>query len=172
MVMDVQQSNSIDQTISVGLGEVTVSKDPLKNLACFGLGSCISLCACDPVAKVAGMAHIVLPQSKPGTGDRAATKYADIAVPILFEDMSKSGALKSNIIVKLVGGAQMIQTAGFSNILDMGNRNLEATRQVLKKEGVRITAEDIGGSQGRSVWLSVATGEVMVRTAGKELKKL
>ncbi len=167
-----QQSSTSDQTISVGLGEVKVTTDSSMYLACFGLGSCICLCAHDPVAKVAGMAHIVLPESKSTEKNRTATKFADIAVPVLFEEMIKNGAVKSNLVVKLTGGAQMIQAPGFGSILDMGNKNLEATRAILKNEGVRIAAEEIGGSQGRSVWLSLATGETMVRTAGKERKKL
>ncbi len=166
------QTNVSDQTISVGLGEVKVTTDSSSYLACFGLGSCICLCAYDPVAKVAGMAHIVLPESKSTEKDMTATKYADIAIPVLFEEMIKNGAVKSSVAVKLAGGAQMIQAPGFASILDMGKRNLEATRAVLKSEGVRIIGEDIGGSQGRSVWLSVITGEVAIRTAGKEHKKL
>lgn len=167
-----QQSNTSDQTISVGLGEVKVTTDSSMHLACFGLGSCICLCAYDPVAKVTGMAHIVLPESKSTEKDRAATKYADIAIPVLFDEMTRKRATKSNLVIKLTGGAQMIQAPGFASILDMGKRNLEATRAILKSEGVRIAAEDVGGSQGRSVWLSLATGETMVRTAGKEFKKL
>ena len=66
----------------------------------------------------------------------------------------------------------MIQAAGFSNILDMGKRNLDATRSALKNAGIRIAAEEVGGSKGRSVWLSVADGGIQVRTAGKELKPL
>ncbi len=166
------QTSISDQIISVGLGEVKVTTDSSMYLACFGLGSCICLCAYDPVAKVAGMAHIVLPESKSTGKDMTATKYADIAIPVLFEEMIKSGSVKSNLVIKLAGGAQMIQAPGFASILDMGTRNLETTRKILKNEGLRIAAEDIGGSQGRSVWLSVITGEVAIRTAGKEHKKL
>lgn len=167
-----QQSTATDQTISVGLGEVKVTTDSSMYLACFGLGSCVCLCAYDPAAKVAGMAHIVLPESKSKEVDMTATKYADIAVPVLFEEMIKKGASKSNLIVKLAGAAQMIQAPGFASILDMGAKNLAATRTVLKSEGVRVKGEDIGGSKGRSVWLSVANGETMVRTAGREYKQI
>lgn len=167
-----QLSNLVDQTISVGLGEVKVSGDTTKYLACFGLGSCISLCCYDPVIKIAGMAHIVLPDNGSVAKDRTATKYAGVAVTVLMEEMSKKGALKSRLMVKLAGGAQMIQAAGFDSVLDMGRRNLESTRENLKNEGLRIVSEDIGGFRGRSVWLSVATGQILVRTASAEVKAL
>ncbi len=161
-----------EQTITVGIGEFCVADDPLTFLACFGLGSCISLCAYDPVSKVAGMAHIVLPESNHSGHGSDQAKYADVAVPVLIEEMRKRGAVKSRLIVKLVGGAQMIQSPGFESVLDMGARNLEMTKKALSSEGIRPQASDTGGNQGRSVWLSAGSGEVMVRTAGREFKGL
>ena len=86
--------------------------------------------------------------------------------------MRKHGAIKSRLVVKLAGGAQMIQAAGFDDILEMGVRNLEMVRKALASEGVRSSAADTGGSQGRSVWLYVDSGKVMVRTAGMEPREL
>ena len=161
-----------EHTITVGLGELSVTKDPSMSLACFGLGSCINLCAYDPISKVAGMAHIVLPESNHSNQGKATAKYADIAVPLLLEEMVRLGAVKSRLVVKLTGGAQMIQAAGFETTLDMGARNLEMTKKALASEDIRISGADTGGTQGRSVWLSVDSGKVMVRTAGKELEEL
>ena len=161
-----------EQTITVGLGETCVTKHPSMSLACFGLGSCISLCAYDLVSKVAGMAHIVLPESNHSSQGKPSAKYADIAVPLLLEEMCKQGAVKSRVVVKLVGGAQMIQAAGFDAALEMGVRNLEVTRRTLASEGIHPSAADTGSSQGRSVWLSAESGKVMVRTAGMELREL
>jgi chemotaxis protein CheD len=171
MVIMTQQT-LVDNTISVSLAELKLSADVSRHLVCYGLGSCIGLCAYDPVIKLAGMAHIVLPKSHPGTTTENGTKFADIAVPILLEEMYKQGALKTRLVIKLTGGAQMIQMAGFSSSLEMGNKNIDATRQMLKAEGLRIAGEDVGGSHGRSVWLSVSTGEVVIRTAGQIMKSL
>jgi len=160
---------SVDRnTITVGLGEMAVTKDPLLSLACFGLGSCICLCAYDPKPGVAGMAHIVLPESKGANQGKFVTKYADIAVPLLVKEMIEIGAMKSRLVIKLAGGAQMIQSAGFSNVLEMGVRNLEMTKKALDSEGIRIFATDTGGVCGRSVWMFVDSGTVMVRKAGEE----
>ena len=171
MVMITPQT-SVDNTISVSLAEIKVSNDVSASLVCFGLGSCIGLCAYDPSVKIAGMAHIVLPKSKPEVKTENASKFADIAVPALLTEMYKQGASKQRLVVKLAGGAQMIQVLGFASTLEMGNKNIEATRQLLKSEGIRIAAEDVGGSHGRSVWLSVASGEVLIRTAGQGIKSL
>ena len=81
MVTMIRQTQ-VDNTISVSLAEVKVSKDSAMHLVCFGLGSCIGLCAYDPSVKIAGMAHIVLPKSKPETFTDNGTKFADIAVPV------------------------------------------------------------------------------------------
>ena len=167
-----QMIETKEQTIAVGLGVVCVTKDPLATLACFGLGSCVGVCAYDPVSKVAGMAHIVLPESNHGKPGGASAKFADTAIPILFEEMYKSGAVKSRMVVKLVGGAQMLQAAGFDNVFEMGARNLEMTIKTLASDNIHLSATDIGGNQGRSVWLSADSGKVMVRKAGAELKEL
>lgn len=161
-----------ERTINVGLGEICVSKDPSAVLACYGLGSCIGLCAYDPASKIAGMAHIVLPESYGNNMGRTPTKYADIAIPLLLKEMRKSGAMKSRLVVKLVGGAQMLQALILDGAPDMGTRNLEVVIRVLGSDGIRPAATDTGGNQGRSVWLSVDTGKVMVRTSGTEPKEL
>lgn len=158
-------------TIMVGLGEICVTNDRSSVLACLGLGSCIGLCAYDSRARVAGMAHIVLPESNPGVVE-TSTKYADIAIPHLLKEMSKRGAVKPYINVKLVGGAQMIQNPAFEGVLQVGKRNLEMTTKILAREGIRLVATDTGGHYGRSVRLSVDSGKVMVRTVGGEFREL
>ncbi len=160
------------ETITVGLGEVFATDNPSVSLACFGLGSCIGLCAYDPVAKVAGMAHIVLPESNHSGQGGTSTKFADVAVPVLLEEMRKLGALKSRVIVKLVGGAQMILSLEFDSSFEMGLRNLKMTKKALTSEGIRPVASDTGGNQGRTVWLYADSGRVMVRTAGQTAKEL
>lgn len=161
-----------EETITVGLGEVSVTDNPSVSLACFGLGSCIGLCAYDPVAKVAGMAHIVLPESNHSGQGETSTKFAGVAVPVLLEEMRKLGALKSRLIVKLVGGAQMILSLEFDSSFEMGLRNLKMTKKALTIEGIRPVASDTGGNQGRTVWLYADSGRVMVRTAGQAAKEL
>lgn len=156
------------ETIAVGLGDVCVTDDAAKSLAAYGLGSCIGVCVYDPIAKVGGIAHVVLPVSNPSAPGPPSTKYADVAVPALLQQILKLGSSKRRLTVKLIGGARMIQAAGFDDTIEMGARNLEMVKKALAAEGLTIAATETGGHQGRSVWLHMDSCRVMVRVAGCE----
>lgn len=148
-----------------GMGEIRVSADAGATLGCLGLGSCVALCLHDPISKVAGLAHIVLPESTRPVDESACGRFADTAVPWLIAEVCRRGAVKSRLVAKLVGGAQMIQAEGFEHAIQMGMRNVEQARIALKREGVRLAAEDTGGHQGRSVWLEVGSGILTTKSA-------
>ena len=106
-------------TLIVGLGEVKVSNDPSVVLTCLGLGSCIGVAAYDPIAHVGGMAHIVLPHSNDRNG-QSSSKYADIGVPFLFEQVEKAGGKRSRLIIKIAGGAQISKARGLEDSFQIG----------------------------------------------------
>ena len=162
---------STKSSILVGMGEMSVSSDEDTVLTCLGLGSCIGLAVYDPIAKVGGLVHIVLPKFEDGNGG-APPKYADIAVPYLVTEIEKHGALVKRLRAKIAGGAQMYSTPDNANIFNTGHRNVEATRAALATAGVSISGADIGGSHGRTIRLAIATGDVTVVTAGSEAKRL
>jgi len=172
MVLATNQVRINEYTITVGLGEMAVTRDPKTSLACFGLGSCICLCAYDPLSKISGMVHIVLPKSKNGLADRAAIKYADVAIPVLLQELEQTGASKTHLKVKIAGGAKMIKSFGQDDPFDMGNRNCEMVKSLLAAHNLRISGSDTGGTQGRSVWMIADTGQVLVRKAGEEIREL
>jgi chemotaxis protein CheD len=152
--------------LMAGLGEIQVSSDPEVVLSCLGLGSCVGLCLYDPITRTAGVAHIVLPKSN---GDMSATsigKFADTAVPYLLKEMAKQGALKSRLIAKMVGGAQLMKGQDGISSLGIGPRNIEMTKQVLAMEGVKVAASDVGGNCGRSLKFEVSTGTLTVKGIG------
>ena len=153
------------ETVVIGLGEMQVSKNPSVVLACLGLGSCIGLCAYDPVSKVAGMAHIVLPSSE-GRNAGNSPKYADTAVPALVEAMCNIGANERRLVIKMAGGAQMSGGPGASAIFKTGEKNIEATKETLAKHGIRLVSSETGGKHGRTVRLYVDSGRVSVAAAG------
>ena len=155
-----------------GLGDVHVSDDPDVSLECLGLGSCIGLCIYDPVARVAGMAHIVLPESTRGGSTTLPGKFADTAVPMLVQAMVRKGASKSRMVVKMAGGAQMLQILAAGAGIEMGPRNLEMTLKALGQEGLRVSASETGGNKGRSMWFDVATGKLLVRVIGSQPTEL
>ena len=147
-----------------------VTKDDSVVLTCLGLGSCVGMAAYDPVSKVAGMAHIVLPRSDGRSGLPA--KFADTAIPALVDEMCKLGALQSRLVFKIAGGAHMSVSPGAGNLFKTGERNVEATKELLAKHGLRLVASDTGGSHGRTLCLSVGDGRVTVTTAGTDTKVL
>ena len=158
-------------TLMVGLGEVKTSQDPAEVLTCLGLGSCVGVCMHDPVTKVAGMAHIVLPNSD-GKPEKTGGKYADTAVPLLLEMMLKRGAIKSRVIVKIAGGAQISKAKGLGDAFQIGVRNVEAVQAIFHSNIMRIKGSDTGGHHGRTMRFNLDTGKTLVTTAGKEIQEI
>ncbi len=146
----------------VGLGEMVVRKDGASILTCVGLGSCIAMCAYDPVSKVGGMAHMVLP----GSDGKVSPKYVDTGVQLLLDEMDKQGAARSRLVVKIAGGAQMLSIPGMDQRLNVADRNIAAVKEAMALTGIRVAASDVGGNSGRTVQISLDSGKVMVRTAG------
>ena len=164
-------ATAAEHAVIVGLGELKLSDDADVVLTCLGLGSCVGVTAYDSVNKVAGMAHVVLPQD-PGKGTPATAKFANVAIPLLIEEMVKRGAVKRNLLVKLAGGAQMSIAAGLGSTFQIGEKNQAAVKDLLKKLGVRIAGETLGGNKGRSLRLWVGTGKTTVSSAGEEPREL
>lgn len=158
-------------TILVGLGEVKISEDPESVLACLGLGSCVAVAVFDPVVKVGGMAHVVLPKSHGKVGEKAA-RYADVAVPLLLDSMRKNGAVNSRLVITLVGGAQMSLAPGMGTAFKIGEDNVTAVYAALTAEGLKPKAVDIGGNKGRTVRLFIESGKAMVASAGQDTREL
>ena len=154
--------------IVVGLEEICVSRDPAVVLSCLGLGSCIGISAYDPVSRVAGMAHIVLPDDGGKAKDGPPGKYATTGVPQLIQDMQQAGALKSRIAIKIAGGARIFANVKEGSLMDIGFRNLAAVKQALDDNNLRLQGENTGGSHGRSLLLYVASGLTRVTSAMHE----
>lgn len=147
---------------NVRMGEIAVCTQADSELVALGLGSCIGLAVIDRTAGVAGLAHIVLPESREGAG---GSKFADIAVPELLSRMRAEGALGPRMEVAIAGGARMF---ALETGMDVGSRNEEAVRTLLRQAGLRVRGADTGGSQGRTLRVDVATGRVTVRIPGNE----
>jgi chemotaxis protein CheD len=149
--------------LTARMGELVASCAPADILVSIGLGSCIGLALIDRRSAVAGLAHIMLPDS--GAGSGSAAKFADSAVPALVEAVVARGALRSRLESVLVGGASMF-TLGASSALDVGARNEMAVREALAVRAIRIRAAATGGSRGRTIRVHVGTGTVIVKEAG------
>jgi chemotaxis protein CheD len=170
--LSISQVTQNETTIIASLGEVHVSREPHIVLACLGLGSCIGMSAYDPVARIGGMAHIVLPQGHEEECKKAPAKYANSAVPLLLTEMEKLGASRNRVVIKIAGGARIIASVVVKSILDIGDRNIAAVKDVLFECRIPLKSEDIRGTHGRSLWLYVETGITKVRTAAQQVMEL
>ena len=158
----------IKAIVNVGMGEIQVTNSAGTSLVAPGLGSCIGLTIYDPMAKVGGMVHVVLPDSTNVTKEITLLgKYADKAVPEILAKLYKLGAKKQNMVLKMAGGSQMFNLEKGYNILNVGMRNTIAVKAALSKEGLTVKAADTGGNKGRTLKLDVATGIVSVRIIGQ-----
>ncbi len=149
---------------NVRMGEIEVSKRPGDELVARGLGSCIGLALVDRVAGVAGLAHIVLPESTESDRDCDRGKFADLAVPELISQMCRAGATQHNLEAVLAGGACMFRLGD----LDIGGRNESAVRAVLARSGVLLRAAATGGARGRTMRVAMDDGTITVKEAGGE----
>ena len=127
-----------------------------------GLGSCVALALHDPTTGIAGLAHILLPSVGLGPPSIHPGKYADTGVPLLLEEMRRNGA-RGPIVARMAGGARMF-AALLSSGINMGQRNIDATRAALFRLGIPVVSEDVGGEYGRSVRVIAATGVMTVRS--------
>lgn len=147
----------------VGVGDCRVSADPAAEIVTYALGSCIAVAIWDPVAKVGGLLHFMLPDSsvdRISGGRDNPFRYADTGTPMLFRTAYQQGADKRRLLVRLAGGAAVVDDDGVFNI---GKRNYAALRKILWKAGVMVHGEDVGGSNSRTVRLEVGTGKFFIR---------
>lgn len=146
---------------TIGIAEIgtVTAPDCIRTV----LGSCIGVAMYDRVAKVGGMAHVILPSSKEGSGDPG--KFADTAVDILLDQVLSAGALRERLAAKISGGASMFGSESKSGL---GVRNEEAVRERLQHHSVRLTAAHCGGTKGRKMSLDPGSGEVTVEIIGEE----
>lgn len=151
--------------IQVGMADLKLAKAPDK-LMTAGLGSCIGICAFDPMVKVGALAHIMLPSSSQAKNAQNRAKFADSAIEMLLEEMDKNGASRSRLQAKIAGGAQMFKFSGESDIMKIGERNAQAVIEHLQKQRIKLLAKETGGNYGRTITFDVETGELLVRTIG------
>lgn len=144
----------------VGMSEITLSESPKTTFVIPGLGSCIALVIYEPKSRVAGMAHVLLPDSSQAAAVEAPGKFADTAVPRLIEALVARGAKPSALVAKMAGGAQMFK-GGPS--LSVGERNIEAVTRALETFHVPLLASDVGGTLGRSIRFEVESERFVIR---------
>ena len=156
-------------TINVGIADLNVCSGT-DILATYALGSCIGICLYDEKAKIAGLAHIMLPWSKDASKQDNMRRYADTGIWELYNLMKQRGASFPGTVAKIAGGAQMFQAN--SGVFNIGERNIQAVKIVLSKLNIPIVAEDTGLNYGRTVFFDAQTGTMQVKSAMNPTKNL
>jgi chemotaxis protein CheD len=148
--------------INVLIGSIDLTRSP--NRLASVLGSCIGLAIWDPEMHMAGLAHILLPDSRGQASESLPGKYADRAVPILVRSLLERGANRDRLRAKVAGGARMFSRIAADGTCDVGAQNVLAVKQALVTARVSILAEDVGGNRGRKVVFDPSSGAFSVDT--------
>lgn len=159
----------MNNKIKVGMADLKSCKAP-EILTTLGLGSCVGIVLYDPVTKVSGLAHVMLPDSTQIRNNSNVAKFADTAIDKLIGDMVGLGANKSRLVAKIAGGAQMFSFDSKNDMMRIGERNATATKVKLKQLGIRLLAEDTGENYGRTIEFYSETGDLLIKTIGREPK--
>ncbi|HJB00860.1 MAG TPA: chemotaxis protein CheD [Candidatus Mediterraneibacter merdavium] len=151
------------EEIKIGIGDMKVLRNQ-GTLITYALGSCIGITLYDPVIKLGGLLHIMLPKA----GDQGAAtpfKFADTGIREMIRKMAAYGGMSRRYVCKIAGGAQMFQMTG--PIGNIGERNIASVRSELAAQQIRIQGEDVGKNYARTMLMDVGTGTVRVRTMGR-----
>jgi chemotaxis protein CheD len=163
---------SDQRRVSVGIGQLAISRDPKEILVAYGLGSCIGVSVYDPTTRVAGMVHVLLPASDGKVADaREPARFADTGIDTLMRKITEAGGFPRRLVVKIAGGASVLGPSNAEKF-KIGERNADAVKERLKRHGVSPAALDLGGVKGRTLELHPASGKTFVRTAASPAVEL
>ncbi|RIW36464.1 chemotaxis protein CheD [Bacillus salacetis] len=138
-----------------------------------GLGSCVGVVIFDEAVRLAGMVHVMLPESSIAKGnDFKAAKFADTGVRELVRLLILQGGRMNRFKAKIAGGAQMFQFTSGNELTRIGPRNTEAVKQALSGLKIPLLAEDTGGSNGRTIEFNLDTFLLNVRTVNMGIKDI
>lgn len=152
------------KTVKIGIGDMNVLRQQ-GTLITYALGSCVGITLYDPMIKLGGLLHIMLPQAGNQIG-KTPLKFADTGIREMLRKMAIFGGRKNRYVCKIAGGAQMFKMTG--PIGNIGERNVAAVKAVLRQENIRISGEDVGKNYARTMLIDVATGQVKIRTMGHQ----
>lgn len=157
--------------VKVGMADYKVGRAP-STLISYGLGSCIGISVYDPHSKVGGLLHIMLSDSTQSRANENPAKFADTGIPLLVREVVAAGGVQRRLVAKLAGGAQMFAFKNATAIMRVGERNAQVSKEILKRLGIPIVAEDTGGTCGRTVSIDLTNGDYFVKTVEKGERKI
>ncbi|NCU16508.1 chemotaxis protein CheD [Pallidibacillus pasinlerensis] len=160
------------KVVKVGIADMNYCKAPNK-IRTSGLGSCVGVVLYDLNKQIAGLAHVMLPDSNLAKGKTIhKAKFADTAVATLIDILEKEGVWRRQLKAKIAGGAQMFTFNTKDDYMRIGPRNVEAVKKELQRYAIPLISEDVGGSSGRTIEFNPETGLLFVRTVNKGTKEI
>ncbi len=159
------------QMIKVGMADLNICKFP-DALTTLGLGSCVGVALYDVDKKIGGMIHVMLPDSTKFKVVSNPAKFADSGIEVLIEKMADAGANPKALTAKIAGGAQMFAFSSDNDMLRIGDRNVEAVKNILSKKGIRIIAEDTGNNYGRTIEFYTKNGKLLIKAVGRDVVEI
>ena len=161
----------MSQMIKVGMADLKLCKAP-DAITTLGLGSCVGIAIRDPITKVGGLAHIMLPDSTQFSGTVNIPKYADTGAKELVRLIVANGGNRTRLVAKIAGGAQMFAFQSKNDMTAVGQRNVEAVKKILAELKIPILASDTGLNFGRTVEFYPETGDYIIKAVGKGVKTI
>ncbi|MGE7664991.1 chemotaxis protein CheD [Ureibacillus composti] len=166
------QSSNVDKTVKVGIAQMDIVKTP-NTIRTSGLGSCVGVVLYDETKNIAGLVHVMLPDSSLARKESInAAKFADTGIEELIERLKREGAHPFRLKAKIAGGAQMFKFTSDKDSMRIGPRNVEAVKNMLKKNGISIVAEDTGGNSGRTIEFDPATSKLSIRIVNQGVTEI
>ena len=160
------------QVVKVGIADMNIVKPPYS-IRTSGLGSCVGVVIYDEKKEIAGLAHVMLPDSSLAkSGQINIAKFADTAVKELVQRLVKQGARSAFLKAKMAGGAQMFQFASGGDLMRIGPRNVEAVRNELANLRIPVVSEDVGGNSGRTIEFNSKDSMLNIRTVNKGTRNI
>lgn len=157
--------------VRVGIADMNIARTP-QTIRTSGLGSCVGVVLYDTSKKIAGMVHVMLPDSQLGKSAKLnVAKFADTGIYAMMELLKAEGVRPFSMKAKIAGGAQMFQF-GSNDTIRIGPRNVEAVKQELKRLSIPLVAEDTGGSSGRTIEFDPETGVLHIRTVNAGISEI
>lgn len=157
----------MSDTIRVGIADMNICRAP-DMITTIGLGSCVGVVLYDVKSKIAGLVHIMLPDSTKMKHNQNKMKFADSGIELLIKELANQGINKKSLKAKIAGGAKMFNFSSTSELGSIGDKNILAVRNKLNECGINIVAEDVGLNYGRTIVFDPSTNELTVIKVGKQ----
>jgi chemotaxis protein CheD len=152
-----------EKIIEVEMAQLILAEAPAR-LVTRGLGSCLGITIYDPIKKIGGMVHAMLPDIEKAKIQTNSARFVNSAVKTMVKEMEKKGCSKPRMVAKVFGGAHMFSFIISDGALNVGQKNVEMAESVLNEMNIKIAVLETGGTFGRTIELDLNDGKVLIKT--------